>query len=280
LARTIDKHSPIPYYFQLREIIEEETGKLGSGEQLPSEAQLCETYGVSRTVVRQALGDLENEGVIVRRKGRGTFVASHKRAERLVQSLTGLYEDVTSRGQRLTSRVLRLEREAAPPHVAKILQLGAATDVIVLERLRFVDDEPWVVTTTYMPDDVAAPLLDFDLSERSLYGVLEDELGVQLDRAYRTVEVTRASRVLAEHLGVDEDAPILLLKSTTFAPDGKPIEYFVAWHRGDRSRFEVYLDRHPAGDAARTPLMVAAPAGEDSVEPLVARDESVRVMTE
>ncbi|MFD0854044.1 GntR family transcriptional regulator, partial [Actinomadura adrarensis] len=91
----IDRRSPLPYYAQLKQllIVRLETG-MEPGSRLPGEMTLCEEYGVSRTVVRQALDELEAEGRIVRRKGQGTFAAARKTDETLFQSLTGLYEDV------------------------------------------------------------------------------------------------------------------------------------------------------------------------------------------
>ena len=87
----IDRDSPIPYYYQLSEILREQinSGRLVAGDQLASEPALCEHYGVSRTVVRQALGDLESEGAIQRMKGRGTFVAAPKMVEHLADDSPG-----------------------------------------------------------------------------------------------------------------------------------------------------------------------------------------------
>ena len=91
----IDRRSPLPYYAQLKQLLLRRLeSEIAAGERLPGEMALCEEYGVSRTVVRQALDELEAEGRVVRRKGQGTFAAARKTDERLFQSLTGLYEDV------------------------------------------------------------------------------------------------------------------------------------------------------------------------------------------
>src|ERR1035437_4333614 len=105
----IDRSSPVPFYYQVKQLLvaDLESRALSPGDRLSGDHELCDTYGVSRTVVRQALSELETEGIIERLKGRGTFVAPPKTTEGLVQTLTGLYEDVAARGAQLRSDVRR-----------------------------------------------------------------------------------------------------------------------------------------------------------------------------
>src|SRR3954454_17190758 len=109
----IDKALPVPYYYQLLQLLEHAigSGSLGVGEQIPTEAALCERFDVSRTVVRQALSDLERTGLVTRMKGRGTFVAAPRVSEFVAQTLTSLHEDLSARGEQLRTKVLRLEVE-------------------------------------------------------------------------------------------------------------------------------------------------------------------------
>ena len=259
-ARLIDKSSPVPYYYQLRQILEGEiqSGRFESEQQLPSEAALCQRYGVSRTVVRQALSDLESGGMIVRLKGKGSFVTPPKTPEHLVQSLTSLYEDVHARGQSLETRVLRLEREPVSPVVAEALNLGESEEIVLLERLRSVDGEPWEVTTAYLPYSMCAPILELDMTTRSLYETLERDLGLPLHRGTRSVEAGQASTVVAKHLGISSGASVLVLKGTTYLEDERPIEHFVGIHRGDKSRFEVELFRPFVSDEPMYRLAASA----------------------
>ena len=127
MALAINRASPLPFYYQLKQILLTELRKreLAPGDRLPGDHELCNTYNVSRTVVRQALSELETEGVIERVKGRGTFVAQLKTAEHLVQTLTGLYEDVAARGSQLRSEVRRLEVVPADQQIASELELQA-----------------------------------------------------------------------------------------------------------------------------------------------------------
>jgi GntR family transcriptional regulator len=255
MGRAIDRRSPLPFYFQLKQILLAELAdrELAAGDRLPSDHELCEAYGVSRTVVRQALSELETEGVIERVKGRGTFVAPPRISEHLVQSLTGLYEDVAARGSHLRSEVHRREMVPVDGQIARQLELAEGTTVLVIERLRFVDEEPWVLTTTYLPYDVAPGLLTDDLTDQSLYALLETKYGVSLTHGRRGVEAAVAGKELAAALGLQPGEPVLVLRSVSYAGE-RPVEVFVAYHRGDRSRFEVTLRRTPSS-ASPQPLM-------------------------
>lgn len=256
MTKAIDRMSPLPFYYQLKQILltELKTRELAPGARLPGDHELCDAYDVSRTVVRQALSELETEGVIERVKGRGTFVAQRKTGERLVQSLTGLFEDVEARGSHLRSDVRRLEVVPADEQVAQSLDLELGASVIVLERLRFVDEEPWVLVTTYLPFEIAPGLLTDDLENQSLYRLLEQKYGVQLRYGQRAIEASIAGAALARNLGISPGDPVLVLRSTVYG-NQRPVEMFVAYHRGDRSRFEVSLNRSTAAILEREPLM-------------------------
>ena len=241
----VDLSSPIPYYLQLIEALKQkiERSDWKPGDQLPSEPDLCVIYRVSRTVVRQALGELELEGLILRRKGKGTFVTEPKIDESLVQKLTGYYQDMVNRGRKIKTKVLHHEIEPANVKVARYLDLEPGTSVFNIERLRFVDGEPIVLVTTYLPFALCPKLANYDLGEHSLYAVLEKEFGLMLSHGRRTIEAVAANEREAELLNVKKYDPMIKLDSVTYLSTGAPIEYYHAIHRGDRSRFEVELVR-------------------------------------
>lgn len=256
LRRSIDRTSPLPYYHQLKEILREDIARrdLQAGDRLPGDHELCEIYGVSRTVVRQAMTDLQYEGVIDRVKGLGTFVAPQRTSQSLVQSLTGLYEDVAAMDRTLRSEVRSLEVVAADADVAARLELPVEAPVVMLERLRFVDDEPWVYTISHVPAEVAPDLAEQDLRDQSLYALLERRYGLRLVRGHRTVEAHSASSRLAKDLQIPQNAPVLKLTNISYGEGDVPVETFVAYHRADRSRFEVDLER-PRGGQRGQPLV-------------------------
>lgn len=245
LRTEIDRTGPIPYYVQLKDALREqiERGNWQPGNTLPGEPELCRMFNVSRTVVRQALKEMTYEGLVVRQKGKGTFVAAPKIGESLVQKLTGFYQDMLERGLEPATHVLKQEVVQANPKVAANLRLEPGTSVIQIDRLRFVQDEPIVFVTTYLPKSLCPNLLTVDLSQRSLYQFLEEECGLQLASGRRLIEAVAASNSEAKLLRVKRGTPLILLESVTYLGDGTPIEYYHALHRGDRSRFEVALVR-------------------------------------
>jgi GntR family transcriptional regulator len=241
----IDFESNIPYYIQLVGLLKEQIdqGAWKPGERIPSEPELCATYGVSRTVVRQALLELELEALIIRRKGRGTFVTERKINESLVQKLTGFYQDMVDRGLKPVTKVLVHEVQPATPKIAQHLGIEPGASVFCIERLRYVDDVPIVLVRTYIPYALCPRLADYDLNNKSLYEVLEKEFHLVISHGRRTVEAVPANERESQLLMVEDCDPLLLLNSVTYLEDGTPLEYYRAVHRGDRSRFEVELLR-------------------------------------
>jgi GntR family transcriptional regulator len=243
--KRINFNSNIPYYIQLVEIFKE---KIKNRDwipliQIPSEPDLCEMYGVSRTVVRQALREIELEGLVIRRKGKGTFVSEPKINESLIQKLTGFYNDMVERGIKPVTKVLRFDLEQANPKIADYLKIDIGTSVFCIERLRYVDLTPIVLVTSYIPMNLCPNLQNFDLTNQSLYNILENEFGIMLSHGKRSIEAVGANDREANLLEVEESAPLILLDSVTYQDDGTPVEYYHAVHRGDRTRFEVELVR-------------------------------------
>lgn len=247
--RTIDKSSSVPYYHQLKEILREQvtSGALRPGDRLAGEHELCRRYGVSRPVVRQALAGLHRENVLDRVKGRGTFVATPRTSQSLVQDVHGLHDDVHAMGRTLRSEVRQLVVEPADADISQRLQVAPDAPVVLLERLRFVDDEPWVFTISHVPFALAPELVRQDFAEQSLYHLLQEKYGLVIVRSDRVVEAQRADAGLARDLQIPGGDPVLKLTSVGFGADGMPIETFVAYHRADRSRFEVSLARSEKG---------------------------------
>ena len=253
LNTAIDRQSYIPFYVQVKESLKDQidAGGRTAGEQLPGEPELCRLYDVSRTVIRQALRDLELEGLIVRQKGRGTFVAEPKLREGLFQELTGFYEDMAGKGRPPVSQVLTQEIIPATAKIAGYLRLRPGAEVVHIDRLRFVDGEPLVLVATYLPAARCPGLEGVDFTERSLYEYLATAYGLIIARGRRTLEAVPASEYEAKLLAVRKGAPLILLDSVSFLADGAPIEYYHALHRGDRSRFEVELIRVKGNEIGR-----------------------------
>ena len=238
----IDRQSAAPMYDQLRRVIVNSIGRDGlqPGDLLPGEHRLCQQYGISRTVVRQALAQLEHEGIVERVKGKGTFVTRPKTSESLMHTLVGLYEDVERRGGHVHSDILRHELVAAGDEVAMALEVALDTPVVVLERLRWVDGAPWSLSTVWMPQHVGEVTFGSELEESSLYRTLAEH-GIRAVSGVRAAEATVADHEQGQLLGVSVGTALLRLRSVSRNRVGEVVEYFVAYHRGDRSRFEFEL---------------------------------------
>jgi GntR family transcriptional regulator len=241
----IDHQSQIPYYIQVKDVIRERIRNRvwQPNDQLPSEAELCEAFDVSRTVIRQALQDLIHDGLIIRRKGKGSFVAPAKISEQLVQKLTGFYHDMIAQGYHPVTRVLKQSVIPSSPKVAANLGITAGTPVIEIVRQRFVEDIPIVLVTSYLPHALCPGLINDDLSSQSLYDLLEKNHHLYIARGRRVMQAVPASENEAQLLQVDKGAPLFLLDSISYLDDDTPVEYYYAYHRGDRSQFEVELIR-------------------------------------
>jgi GntR family transcriptional regulator len=169
-----------------------------------------------------------------------------------MSGLTGLADDVRQRGQLLESRVLTLREEPATASVAARLQLGPDEPVVALERQRLVDGQPWVLTVTYLPSELVPGLVERDLGgAESLYRVLREEYRLPLISSVRRVEAAVADEREGPLLGIRPGDPVVVLRSLTFTTGMRPLEYFVAHHRGDQSAFEVVLTAGDGGVASK-----------------------------
>lgn len=241
----VDRNSPLPFYAQVMKTIKDfiERGVWKQKDQIPKEIDLCQLFGVSRTVIRQAIKELSHEGLLIRRKGKGTFVAEEKITGSLVQELTGSFADMAAQGITLISKVLEQSIISPTPKIASDLQIDSAETVIKITRLRFIKEQAIVLVTTYLPNKICPGLEDVDLSRQSLYKVLDTKYDLQIERGVRIIEAIEANNEEAELLGVTEGSPLMLINSISYLKDGTPIEYYRAVHRGDRSRFQVQLVR-------------------------------------
>jgi GntR family transcriptional regulator len=242
-ASVVDHNSPIPYYFQLSSYIETKVKnkEWTPGGLLPSEQEICDQLGVSRTVVRQAMAELQRKGLISKQNGKRSMISWPKYEGGLMQTLRGFYEDALATGQRPSTRVLRLAELPAEPEVAAAVQVRAGQPVIMLDRLRSLDGEPEVLVETYIPKELCPGLLNENFTNASLYELLASKYGLEIASGDRSIEAVALNRHDARLLGAKTGSPALLLRSIGLLADGTPLEYFIAKHRGDRSKFHVKL---------------------------------------
>ncbi|NWF70891.1 MAG: GntR family transcriptional regulator [Chloroflexi bacterium] len=247
LEGQIDKSSPLPYHYQLREIIRSEivSNRWKGGDQLPSENQLCEAYSVSRTTVREALDALVSEGLLTREKGVGTFVADPKFMETWSGSTIGFSDSITKQGYLIETKVLEMASAVPSHHVRDELRLHSDDKVILLRRLRFIMQQPILVVHSYIPEKLFPNLYDIDFTRRSLYQTFRTDYGVHVSRVKRSIEALAAEEGVAELLQVNSGFPVMFIENTAYSQHNTPVEYYVAWRRGDKSRFQFEYSLTP-----------------------------------
>lgn len=231
-----------PLYHQLKRIIEGkiETGKWKSGDKISSENELRTEYKISRNTVQKALDELVQEGVLERKQGRGTFVARPK----IEQSLTSFYsfsKVMESQGMNPKDIILSINIEKANKKVAKRLQLDASDEVFALQRLRYANDEPIILETSYLPKKYIHAMSQKDLEGHSLYGFLEEYHNITVVKAKETFEPVIVRDYESQLLQINPGSPSLLLDRIAYDTQGRLIEFCRSIVRGDRCRFYTEL---------------------------------------
>jgi GntR family transcriptional regulator len=238
-GRRIDRHSSLPFYQQLAAILARSGN--APGDQIASEAQLCDAFAVSRSVVRQALGELAAEGVVYKVKGQGAFFTGKKFASSFVQQTAGFYEEMTAKGHVVGSEVLRLAEEPATVQVASCLGLRVGDSILRLDRRRTVDAVPFQVVRNFLPERLCRGLEAVDLTDRSLYQILRERFALRPAGGERTIEAVAMPAKESALLGVRRGAPALMIESITRTEQGEVFEYFIGLYRGDKAKLDIRL---------------------------------------
>jgi GntR family transcriptional regulator len=247
---TIDRASPVPFYFQLAALFENEIvqHRWTPGVRIPSENELGERYGLSRTTIRQALARLEQEGLVSRSKGRGTFVGDSRPRSWMIQSTEGFFGDELLRaGRPVESRILRLERTTLPRWASEGLALPVGSEGMVVERVRSVDGFVALYVVNCLPEFTAQAVAGLDASE-SLYQRLADTGGISIAGGRRSLEAVPAGRKLGKLLEMDPLDAVVYVESVTFDDTTRPIDCYHAWLRTDRMRVEIEVSTHGRTD--------------------------------
>ncbi len=232
------RHEQISDY--LREQIESDA--YATDEKLPSEKELGDLFDVSRVTVRRALQTLEHEGYIYRRQGLGSFVQDRQAAQGLVR-LTDFAQDMAQAGLEASSEVLHHASESPPPAVATQLGLGDETTVMRLDRLRLGDGRPVAFDRTWLPMFYAQLLEDHDLSQETIYGILEQDYEIPVLRGRYRLTAANADEEIAEALGVDAGRAVLLIERLSLTQGDKPVYFQRRYYRNDRVAYELELAR-------------------------------------
>ena len=226
---------------QTRERVLDLVANLAVGEAIPSERQLSSELGVSRLTVRAALDELVREGLLVRRRGSGTFVREPKIAQEL--TMTSFSEDMVRRGMRPGSRTLSLTTTSAGAWLGRSMHVSPSERIVVAKRLRLADSETMAIETLHVRDALVPGLTARDLEEHSFYELLENRYGIVIVGGVQTVEPTVTGEEESEALGVPLHSPAFLFERVTRTASGDVVEFVRSIYRGDRYRLVTELSR-------------------------------------
>jgi GntR family transcriptional regulator len=241
-AASTQLDGPSPLYLQIADILR---GRIlqhvyRPNQQMPSESELMSAFDVSRITVRQALGNLQSEGLIFRIHGKGTFV-SRPRAFQDLGSLQGFGSAMRDMGYEAHSKVLSVRTIVPPKHVRDRIESGGR--VIELKRLRFLNRAPISLDVSYLPSAIGARVARADLANRDVFAVLENDCQIALGHADLRMCAMRATEELQDALALDEASPILFIERVIHTSAGAPIEYEELYYRGDAFQFKVRVAR-------------------------------------
>jgi GntR family transcriptional regulator len=221
----------LPAYERIRDALRIEALQLGAGGQLPSETHLAERFGVTRVTIRNAVGGLVSEGLVVREHGRGTFVLDGSTATRPLSRLTSFTEDLAEQGVSVETTVLAQEEVNASADVAKALNLGSSKRVVHIARVRATQGKPVAIQEAWIPVGVCPSLALEPLENGSLYATLERRHGIRLRRAEQWISAVAANRLQAAQLGVRTRSPLLQTRRLTYDETGRRVELALTWMR-------------------------------------------------
>lgn len=241
----LNRNSPIPLHVQLKDLFEERmaSGLLPPGLRLPSERQLGEEFAVSRATVREALRQLDREGLIRTVPGRGTFVVIPQTNLSVKVSLGGFSADMHRQGVIPSSRLLDASLIVAPAaDLLKAMGLQPSEEVVKLERLRLVNNIPLALHTVYLRHRFCPQVLHHNLAQESLFGLLREQYGLTLARAEEQVYAALANQREMQLLNLSYPTAVLRTERTTFLDTGEVVEFSLATYCGEWYRLSMVLE--------------------------------------
>jgi GntR family transcriptional regulator, N-acetylglucosamine utilization regulator len=248
----VDKASAVPYYLQIKEAVRAliASGQLKPGDMLPTEFHLSDELGISRLVVHRALHELVSEGLLIRQRSKGTFVAPPARPSyTVVGPLFGMTESLTKDGFSPQNRILVQEVIPAQGALRRDLSLVEAAPVVHLYSLRLTDGLPLAIEDMYLPAERFPALAELDMNSRSIYATLEQLYGAQPQEAMDVVSAGSATRDEARLLGINKGAPVMRIQRISTDRQGLPVEFSHVIFHAERYQFVAHMRRTPQARA-------------------------------
>ena len=244
---------PIPLYHQLEHALRARIhgGEFAPGALLPTETSLCEVYGVSRITVRRALDALIAQGLIIRRRGVGSFVSERRAGVRSVRLVGALDVFLATAGE-LDTRLVSMEVVDPPALAVEALRLAEGEQALRLELAAYLDDRAVGYFELFLPLWIGRAVDRADIKAGTpTIRVIERKLNLRIVRAEQLIEADVAGEAAARHLGLSARDPVLRVTRTYFAADGRAVEtVFVRYHP---ERYRYAIDFHAGRPAPWMP---------------------------
>lgn len=239
----IKKDSVIPLYHQLKEIIKRmiEIDEMEPGEMIPSERELCKKYNLSRMTVNKAISGLVDDGLVYREQGKGTFVSKPKEFNQKLH-LKGFSEDIKKKGLKSETKILDFRVEKLTKEMRKtIIMPEEVKKVIVIKRLRIIEEEPFAIETAWLPFKFCSKITREKLEGNSLYEILKREYNYIPEYAKQSIKPIKINTGQSKLLEIEEGELALLFNRTTYLENGEQIEYTETINKTDKYKYEVIL---------------------------------------
>lgn len=241
--RTLDYDSGVPLHLQVRNIIRQEAlrGELADPDgKMPTEAELMERFEVSRVTIRNALQTLVEEGMLVRERGRGTFLKTNQ-VENWVGRLMGFTETIKAAGFQPGAKILEKGLTSQLPN--RVREGLHTNEAWQLKRLRYADDNPIAIEHAFFPVEIGLQLEREDLTSIAMYRFFEEKLGFSLKKAKQMISAVNADKNEANQLDVIENEALLYIERISYSSEHKPVEFLKAVYRPDYYQYMVQLSR-------------------------------------
>lgn len=234
----INKFSPVPLHEQIKSSVIKamRAGIISPGEKLPTENEICQKFGVSRPVVRQAYSRLAQDGLVERKRGIGTFLKPLSVGE-FITHIFSYKEELNILGKKPRTVLANADIIGFDETIFLKLNLEKKDKCFKLERMRYADEQPFTFIKNYVPMKLFPGLEKYDFSKESLYNVLTNLYDAEPVKSHRTLYAGMINSKEAEYLQVSVNSPVNMIESITFDKYDRPIDYSIETYPGNYHRF-------------------------------------------
>jgi GntR family transcriptional regulator len=235
----------LPVYYHIKQNIKNRilNGEFRPGDKIPSENDWAEEFKVSRLTARQAVLQLIQEGFLVRKRGKGTFVtANNALIDSFNLEFNGFMDDLFYQISKSRTKSVKITRMIATPQIRNKLEIKEGNaEIIRIDRVRFKGEKTFAYTVNYMPLETGMKISEDDLLKKPLLQMIEEDLGIKLIEAFQTIQATFADQELAGKLEIASGSPILYVERIMYTHKHKPVEFVQTSYRGDLYKYIVRL---------------------------------------